>query len=90
MDGYLDNPEENAKTFQEGWFKTGDIGLFDATGQPKIIDHKKNLVKTLNAERGVYRIGESDCPCHPLVCPTLPVVSVVFFILTETPQLESL
>jgi len=62
IDGYLDNPEENAKAFQEGWFKTGDIRLFDATGQLKIIDHKKNLVKTLNAERGVYRIGEKSVP----------------------------
>ncbi|TKA63679.1 hypothetical protein B0A49_12373 [Cryomyces minteri] len=50
IEGYLDNPEENAKAFQDGWFKTGDIGEFDATGQLKVIDRKKNLVKTLNGE----------------------------------------
>lgn len=50
IDGYLDNPEENAIAFEGGWFKTGDIGLFDATGQLKIIDRKKNLVKTQNGE----------------------------------------
>lgn len=50
IDGYFNNPEENAKAFQDGWFKTGDIGLFDATGQLKIIDRKKNLVKTQNGE----------------------------------------
>ncbi|KAF2119428.1 hypothetical protein BDV96DRAFT_610450 [Lophiotrema nucula] len=50
IEGYLDNPEENAKAFHDGWFKTGDIGLFDAMGQLKIIDRKKNLVKTLNGE----------------------------------------
>jgi long-chain acyl-CoA synthetase len=50
VEGYLDNPEENDKAFQDRWFKTGDIGLFDATGQLKIIDRKKNLVKTLNGE----------------------------------------
>jgi long-chain acyl-CoA synthetase len=49
-EGYLDNPEENAKAFQDGWFKTGDIGLFDAAGMLTIIDRKKNLVKTLNGE----------------------------------------
>lgn len=48
--GYLDNPEENSKAFHDGWFKTGDIGLFDSLGQLKIIDRKKNLVKTLNGE----------------------------------------
>ncbi|WPH04741.1 Hypothetical protein R9X50_00763600 [Acrodontium crateriforme] len=50
IEGYLDNPEENAKAFHDGWFKTGDIGQYDATGQLKIIDRKKNLVKTLNGE----------------------------------------
>ena len=50
IEGYLDNPEENAKAFYDGWFKTGDIGLFDEMGQLKIIDRKKNLVKTLNGE----------------------------------------
>lgn len=48
--GYLDNPEENSKAFEDGWFKTGDIGLFDSLGYLKIIDRKKNLVKTLNGE----------------------------------------
>lgn len=50
VEGYLDNPEENEKAFQDGWFKTGDIGMFDTTGRLKIIDRKKNLVKTLNGE----------------------------------------
>lgn len=27
--GYLDNPEANAKSFIEGWFRTGDEGYFD-------------------------------------------------------------
>ena len=48
--GYLDNPEENARAFEKGWFKTGDIGEFDKKGALKIIDRKKNLVKTLNGE----------------------------------------
>jgi long-chain acyl-CoA synthetase len=50
IEGYLDNHEENAKAFEDGWFKTGDIGLFDATGQLKVIDRKKSLVKTQNGE----------------------------------------
>lgn len=50
IEGYLDNVEETAKAFQDGWFKTGDIGEFDRNGQLKVIDRKKNLVKTLNGE----------------------------------------
>lgn len=50
-DGYLDNEEENKASFtDDGWFKTGDIGEFDKLGQLKIIDRKKNLVKTQNGE----------------------------------------
>ncbi|EMF13692.1 acyl-CoA synthetase [Sphaerulina musiva SO2202] len=49
--GYLDLPKETEESFtSDGWFKTGDIGEFDSLGQLKIIDRKKNLVKTLNGE----------------------------------------
>jgi long-chain acyl-CoA synthetase len=49
--GYLDLEKENAEAFTEdGWFKTGDIGQWEKNGQIKIIDRKKNLVKTLNGE----------------------------------------
>lgn len=49
--GYLDMPEETAESFTEdGWFKTGDVGEFDDKGQIRIIDRKKNLVKTLAGE----------------------------------------
>jgi long-chain acyl-CoA synthetase len=49
--GYLDLESENKEAFSEdGWFKTGDIGEWDPNGQIKIIDRKKNLVKTSNGE----------------------------------------
>lgn len=51
MSEYYRNPEETANALTEdGWFKTGDIGEWSPTGQLKIIDRKKNLVKTLNGE----------------------------------------
>ncbi len=51
MKGYHENEEEtkNAIT-SDGWFMTGDIGEWAANGHLKIIDRKKNLVKTLNGE----------------------------------------
>lgn len=49
---YYKNPEETKKAFEyeDGWFSTGDIGEWTSTGALKIIDRKKNLVKTLNGE----------------------------------------
>ena len=49
-DGYLDLEKENQESFHDGWFKTGDIGQFNSNGLLKIIDRKKNLVKTLGGE----------------------------------------
>ncbi|KAL8993883.1 MAG: hypothetical protein Q9188_007211, partial [Gyalolechia gomerana] len=52
-EGYLDLPQENEESFtKDGWFKTGDIGEFNEGegGLLKVIDRKKNMVKTLNGE----------------------------------------
>ncbi|KAI4213549.1 MAG: hypothetical protein LQ351_003773 [Letrouitia transgressa] len=49
--GYFENDKETQEALtSDGWFKTGDIGEFDRNGHLRIIDRKKNLVKTLNGE----------------------------------------
>ncbi|KAM7203782.1 acetyl-CoA synthetase-like protein [Naviculisporaceae sp. PSN 640] len=51
LEEYYENPKETAEAVTaDGWFKTGDIGEWDKNGHLKIIDRKKNLVKTLNGE----------------------------------------
>ncbi|WP_120003429.1 AMP-binding protein [Nesterenkonia muleiensis] len=30
--GYLNNPDANAQSFRDGWFRTGDIGMLDGSG----------------------------------------------------------
>jgi long-chain acyl-CoA synthetase len=50
-EGYYDNDQETKEAItSDGWFKTGDIGEFDKNGHVKIVDRKKNLIKTLNGE----------------------------------------
>jgi long-chain acyl-CoA synthetase len=51
MEAYYDNEKETAEAItSDGWFKTGDIGEWDHNGHLKVIDRKKNLVKTQNGE----------------------------------------
>jgi long-chain acyl-CoA synthetase len=51
MDGYYENEEETQSAITaDGWFRTGDIGEWAPNGHLKVIDRKKNLVKTLNGE----------------------------------------
>lgn len=51
MKEYYNNPEETAKALTpDGWFKTGDIGEFDADGHLRVIDRLKNLVKMQGGE----------------------------------------
>ncbi|KAL9079343.1 MAG: hypothetical protein Q9157_001773 [Trypethelium eluteriae] len=66
--GYLDLPDETKESFtDDGWFKTGDIGEFDSKGQLKMIDRKKNLVKTLNGEYIALEKLESTYRSSPVV-----------------------
>lgn len=51
VEAYYENEKETQEAMtSDGWFKTGDIGEFDHDGHVKIIDRKKNLVKTQNGE----------------------------------------
>jgi long-chain acyl-CoA synthetase len=45
MQGYWQKPQANADAFtSDGYFRTGDIGVFDAKGFLKIVDRKKDLI----------------------------------------------
>jgi long-chain acyl-CoA synthetase len=45
MKGYWQKPEANAAAFTaDGYFRTGDIGVFDAQGFLKIVDRKKDMI----------------------------------------------
>ena len=45
MSGYWQQPEANAAAFTaDGYFRTGDIGVFDDEGFLKIVDRKKDMI----------------------------------------------
>ncbi len=46
MSGYYKNDEATRKTFEDGWFKTGDIAKIDEEGFVYIVDRKKELIVT--------------------------------------------
>jgi long-chain acyl-CoA synthetase len=42
--GYWQRPEETARTFVDGWLRTGDIGYLDDEGFLYIVDRKKDML----------------------------------------------
>jgi long-chain acyl-CoA synthetase len=44
MRGYLNRPEETARTIVDGWLHTGDVGIFDTDGYLRIVDRIKDMI----------------------------------------------
>jgi acyl-CoA synthetase (AMP-forming)/AMP-acid ligase II len=42
--GYENNPEANASSFTDGWFRTGDQGFLDADGYLTLVGRLKELI----------------------------------------------
>ncbi len=42
--GYWQKPEETAKTFEQGYFKTGDLGHIDGEGYYYLTDRIKHII----------------------------------------------
>jgi long-chain acyl-CoA synthetase len=44
MRGYLNRPEETAKTLVDGWLHTGDVGRLDEDGYLMLVDRAKDMI----------------------------------------------
>ena len=44
MMGYLKNPEATSQSFKNGWFATGDLGVFHEDGYLQIKDRSKDII----------------------------------------------
>jgi acyl-CoA synthetase (AMP-forming)/AMP-acid ligase II len=70
VSGYENNPEANAKSFTQGWFRTGDQGYLDADGYLILTGRIKELIN-----RGGEKIGPREIDeillTHPAVAEAL-------------------
>lgn len=77
--GYEDNPEENRKSFINGWFRTGDQGFLDDDGYLYVTDRIKEIInkggeKISPAEVDKYLLEHPDILqviSFPIPHPTL-------------------
>jgi long-chain acyl-CoA synthetase len=65
--GYWNRPEETQNAFQDGWFKTGDIGQLDADGYLSVTDRKKELIKTSGGKFIAPQPIENSLKLNPLI-----------------------
>lgn len=53
MPAYIDNKDANAASFEDGWYKTGDIGVFDRHGRLTVKGRQKQII-VLDSGKNVY------------------------------------
>jgi long-chain acyl-CoA synthetase len=66
MRGYLNRPEDTAKTIVDGWLHTGDIGYLDEDGYLTLVDRAKDMI--IRGGENIYpKEIESVIYSHPAV-----------------------
>lgn len=72
MDGYFDDPEASAAAFDDGWFRTGDLGSLDDEGYLTIVGRLKEIIRT-----GGESVSPAEVEAALLTHPDVEEVAVV-------------
>ncbi|MGY0501320.1 AMP-dependent synthetase/ligase [Nocardia sp. FBN12] len=73
FDGYWGNAEATGESFEDGWFKTGDLGAIDADGFITITGRKKEILVTAGGKNVSPAILEDSLRAHPLISQVMVV-----------------
>jgi long-chain acyl-CoA synthetase len=65
--GYWKDPEATARTVQDGWLYTGDVGELDDEGRLKITDRKKEIIITSGGKNIAPSEIENRLKCSPYI-----------------------
>jgi len=66
IDGYDDNPEADARSFTNGWFRTGDQGFLDSAGYLTLVGRLKEMINRAGEKIAPHEIDEALLR-HPAV-----------------------
>ena len=68
--GYLDDPEQTAAAFEDGWLRTGDLGWLDGAHHLHLVGRSRNMIVTAGG-KNVYpedvEAAFDAVPCEELV-----------------------
>ncbi|MEO5875805.1 MAG: AMP-dependent synthetase/ligase [Streptosporangiaceae bacterium] len=73
FDGYWNNETATKESFEDGWFRTGDLGSLDDDGYLRITGRKKEILVTAGGKNVAPAPLEDLVRAHPLVSQCLVV-----------------
>ncbi|KGM13165.1 AMP-dependent synthetase/ligase [Cellulomonas bogoriensis] len=71
--GYHGNPEATEAAFEDGWFRTGDLGSMDDDGFVRITGRKKEIIVTAGGKNVAPAVLEDRLRGHPVVSQVVVV-----------------
>lgn len=73
MKGYFKKEAETREVFEDGWFKTGDIGYLDKGGYLVITDRKKDIIVTAGGKNVAPQPIENTLKTSPYIANAVVV-----------------